>query len=695
MPQEFSEEDIYVEVALPVAQFMTFTYRIPSSLYSSLENKDLIGRRVLVPFKKKGFTGIILEISKNWKELKNIRDIIEIPDKKPVFTEEYVQLIKRISDYYVSPVGMVAYYLIPEGLRWEYNREKGKWIHKKAENFVYIPDVLTVSDLPKLSKKAKELLQFILEKGEITEEEIKDYGFSKQTLNSLIEKKVVKRLTLHLRNEVNIKQTEKLFNKRKTKRDFYLYSSDKINIRLNRYIRWISQAIKEGKNSIITFPNIASLKKAYETLKPYYGDKIFIYFDGLSEKEKVKTWFSLMEYSGFILLGTYPSVFIPVKNLAFLIVEEEHSDSYKILRTPRFDLRRVSYELFKIRNSFSLIFSSSVPSVESFYSVEKGIMKRLSKKNILPKKGADIEIQKLNRENPLNDEIKRLILNKDKTVLILGNRKGYASFLYCDRCEEEIFCERCDIPLKIHKEKEKYLKCETCGKKYLYTDKCIRCNSKLKEIGLGTEKILEEVLNIVPDNVSFIDEPVNSRIKIGTSIIDKEILVDEFDYVINIYPDFFLFIPDFKGEEKFFRNIIYPYLKAREKYILITNSAENIAVKSLVSKDLNIFYKNELINRKSLEYPPFSKIVLLTFEKRKISTEEVDKIFKDWIKKNRLKNIEYEGVFYAYHTKIRDRLRVQITLKNFKEREKLKNLYEKASEKGIKLIIDVDPKQIL
>ncbi len=692
MSCDIYEEDIYVEVALPVAQFMTFTYKLPLPLYRSLENKELIGRRVLVPFKKKGFSGIITDISEKKENLKNIRSVYEIPDKKPIFTEKYIRAIQRISDYYISPIGVSLYNLIPEGLRWEYSKEKKKWVSKGEINFIITPSISKTDSIPNITQKGRELLEILLERGELSLDQIKELGFSKRTVDKLLEKGLIKKLNIHFREVIDLRQNKKRFGKRKKRKGLYLLSFERSHTRLKKYISLFSEILEKNETGILIYPNVISLKKAFALLRKKFGDKVIPYFDGIPEKDKIDIWFSLMESSGFILVGTYSSAFIPAKDLSLIIVEEEQSESYKSLRSPRFDLRRAVYEIYRQSEDLTVIYSSSIPSVESYYSIERGILKSMGKsENILDLK-AEVQLKKYEKDSYLH-QLKKI--PEDKTVLILSNRKGYASFLYCSKCEEEVLCERCDYPLKVHKKGIKYIQCELCGRKYRYLDRCLRCELELKEIGTGSEKIYEEIKTIFPEQVSFLDEDTDTRIKVGTTVTDKEIACRKFDYILNVYPDIFLFMPDYKGEEIFFRAIYQPFFLSKEKYIIFTNIKENKVLTSIVEKDPSIFYKNELEKRERFGFPPFKRFILLTFEKKGLDKENVKTIFERWLSEENIFDIDYEGIFYAYRSKIRGKNRVQILIKDFKEKEKLKKLYEKSSEKGIKLIIDIDPKQIV
>ena len=712
---------IFVEVAIPIPVFETYLYKLEKEKLKNLPDKELIGRRVLVPFKNTKTVGIIIDIKENLKvknshqyirELINpklfkpvstndelvryiqsysfksvfivdfeIKSIEDIPDKYPIYNREYIKIIKELSDYYVAPLGLSLYYGMPDVLRWKFITYKNRWEKKGINNYILYSTVEN-PDGYKLSEKQKELMEYIISSGEATFEELTELGFSPITIKSLINKGLLEKENLYfLEEKPSVFQKIEPFGKDLLKKGLFLYSSDSIHKRLKVYINIIANLIYEGKSSLIIFPNVASLKRAYKILKPIFGEKLYIYFDGLKGKEKLNTWFNLKNMKGLVCIGTFSSIFIPIKNLSLLVIEEEHSNSYKLMRTPRFDIRNFGYKLYQNLKDLSFILASSSPSVETVYLIERGLVKRFKNKNLLESIKSKIHITDFKRSE-INERLKILLKNKDN-VLILVNRKGFSSMLYCEVCDKEIKCERCDIPLKVHIKPER-LECPICNTKYKLIKNCPNCDNKLIQIGFGIEKLEREIRKSYP----------HKNIDFQTTIIDKELLFKNYDTVINVAPDLFLNNADFKADEKFFRAITYPFIKSDKEYILITNQREHIGVKSLLKRNSDLFYKNELKKRKILNYPPYKQIILLNFEGKNLKKSDVEKLFKEWVEKFNLENIEYEGVYFAYYPYIRNRFRYQIILKDFKRKNLLKELFNLAIKKGIKLIVDVSPKEI-
>ncbi len=680
---------VYVKVALPLPIFDEFTYSIPKSLYDKLVDKNLIGYRALVPFGKgnTGYTGIITDVFQSDNPLLafEVKDVEDIPDNFPVFTEKHIKVAEKLSEYYVSPLGMILNLFIPSALRWK--KKEGKWVISYYENKIYsVNPNITVK---KLTKQQKKLIELLLEVGSLSQEELVELGFSVRTVKALEKKGVLKAESLNLTTNGVFLNKPKL-EKTITKEELPLKGVSFLNFkkaeeRLEFYEKLIASL--QNQSGLFVFPNVESLKAVFEALSKRFPN-VFVYFEGLNPKENVKTFKSLQKNTG-ILLTTYSGLMMPIKNLAFVVVEEEQSTTYKLLRSPKIDVRRAAFELhrfFKV----PIIYSSYIPSVEGYYLLKQGLGKSLnSKQNITSK--ASVRVLSFSKEKGL----KNLLLNQiERKTLILANKKAYASYLYCPRCDEELLCPSCDVPLRIYKKGEFYLKCEACRQTYTFIENCPKCETKLVQFGFGIDKVYE-ILKEAGFDVSYLNDKKDTQIKLTTTIVDKEFSVGKFDTVINLFPDFYLYMPDYKGREKFFKNLVYPYLKAKNRYILFTNNEDEISVKALLQKNPKLFYKDELGRRKKAKLPPFSKLILLTFEKKDLDVDFLRQLFEIWIQANNIQDFDYTGVLNAQISTVRGKKRAQVLLRDFKERNLLKDLYKKAQKLGIRMIIDVDPVNLL
>jgi len=681
----------FVNVALPIAfLFEKFIYKVDPNKWD-LNEEDLIGRRVIVPFNNTVHVGIITDIVTNKidpdKINFEIKEVLNIPDKYPVYTKEYIEIIEKLSDYYVSPVGMSLYYGMPDPLRL-----KGSDTVKPL-NPVYVPLVNNIDSVNIRSKRARELLNILISKGDLSLEEIKELGFTRKDIKYLLERGLIKEVDLYFKETgYSLKSNWKIYSYGKDfiKSGLFLYDDPDVERRFQRYINMIANLIYQGKSSLLIFPNIQSLKLAYERLKPIFGEKLYIYFDGLRSRDKVKTWFDLKNMKGLICIGTFSSVFIPIKNLSLIVVEEEYSNNYKMIRTPRFDIRRFCIEIYEKFKDVTVLFSASAPSVESYYLYKRGFLKKFSKKRKIEKK----PIKKVEIGYSEVDSFLKKNVNIREKTLILVNRTGLASFLSCPSCGFELECPRCKVNLKVFKNGSKYLKCQICGKKYEYVDNCPKCDTKLTVFGFGVEKIKQSLEKKFPNKVSYLYETdKNTPIKITTVVNNKDLLIPKFDTVINVFPDVFL-RDSFKGDEDFFRNIFISYIKTKKKLIVLTKNGNHNGFKALEEGKPEYFYTEELERRKLLEYPPFVNIILLVFEKKNLTLEEVENLFNEWLKEFNITKIDYEGAYFSKIPYARNRFRYTIILKNFKEKEYLKELFLIATQRNIKLTINVAPRSI-
>lgn len=675
-------KNYFVKVALPLPFFEEFLYSVPDNLIDKLQ----IGKRALAPFRNTGYSGIITKVISSNDEILNfsVKDIEDIPDNFQIFTENELNIARKLADYYIAPLGLTLYSFIPAGLKWK--KEKGIWKKFEYETKVY---EIVKEKAEKLTKKQKKLLEFIKKLQIPTEEEILEAGFSKNTIQSLIKKGVIKGkyLDFEYKKKENTEFFSPLENSNvKLQNKLYIFSGKTSENRLREYLKLFSSLLKQKKSVIVVFPNIKSINYFYEEVSKYFP-KVYTYFEGISQKKLIDTIKNLQKENG-ILITTFSGMLIPVKNLGLVIIEEEYANSYKTMKTPKMDIRRIAYEIHR-EKSIPVIYSGLIPSLENYFLYKKGQVSPINRNFLKIPKKAKIKIYPYDKEKIFSVLLKNIIT---ESTLILANKKAYASFLYCPRCDEEVICNNCDVPLKIYKNVNLFLKCEICKDKFEYINTCPKCENPLEEVGTGIEK-LEEILKLQygKNYISRLEEKTETPIKITTTITNLEYIPKNFKTVINIFPDFTLFTPDYKGRENFFKNVVVPYSKSVENYYLITNQYEEIAIKSFLNNKIEDFYKQELETRKLSKLPPYKKIILLTFEKKNLNLEFLQNLFEIWINANNIKNFDYKGVLKGYIQKKKNKNIAQVLLVDFKEKHLIKDLYEKARKLGFKMSIDINP----
>ncbi len=651
-------EELFVEVAVPVALYDTFIYKIPSNL----NQNDVVGRKVKVPFKSTKHYGIILDIKAPENFKYQIKNVFSVEEK--VFTEKEIKILKKLSEFYISPIGLTVDYFVPDKIR-----EKNIKDPFLGKVFYLKKDV----ELKNLTDKQLKLIDLFLESDYLSYEEIKEQGFDKKTLNSLIKKGYleVKDGFPVLKDYSYVYQEIQTYDKpyNSLENKIYLFDEFYPEKRLNYYIN-LAKRLK-GKGIHIILPSVELCNIYYTEFSKFFKD-VYLYHDQLNVKEQWNVWKNAMEESG-ILIGTVSSILLPLKDLKILIVEEEDSKVYKVKRTPKFDVKRLAYFIHK-EKKIPVILSSSIPSVEAFLSLKKKQVLPLTKENIV-----NIKNLKIMPHKNLNEDLyilKQIVL-RDREVLIVSNKGYYSGMLFCERCGWQANCLKCGFHLSVHLENgKKYLQCGRCKAKYEYVSDCPDCGFKLSEEGFGKEKIEKFLKKSLPESYW-------NNFKVVSSLELKTLTVGKYQTVVNVYPDFLLEFPDFRSWEFFFRKITLPLTVCKENYIIFTNQEKEV-MKFIENGKVKIkeFLEEELQRRKKMRLPPFIKTIKLEILTKKIKTNLIDEYVLSHFKSLKVikKQLSENKVVYVFEY----------------EKEEEKNLFKEfyikiSKNKNLKVSIEVNP----
>ena len=331
------------------------------------------------------------------------------------------------------------------------------------------------------------------------------------------------------------------------------------------------------------------------------------------------------------------AIFAPLDNLGVIIVDEEHSDSYKQSDpSPRYSAKEIALIRGETNNA-KVVFGSATPSLEAMARARKGVFKLLELPNRINGKSLPkVEIVDMNKSlgksrgyfSPgLIESISNCLEKKEQVILLL-NRRGYASFVSCKNCGYTFKCPNCDITLTYHKSSNT-LRCHYCGhgeKVYL---NCPECGEKsLNNLGVGTQKIEEELSKIFPNNkIVRMDYDTTSKkgmhekiiedfknheydILLGTQMVAKGLDFPNVTLVGVINADTSLNIPDFRSSENTFS--LLDQVAGRSgrsekegKVIIQTFNPDHYAIKLVKEHDYISFYNMEMQIRRKLKYPPF------------------------------------------------------------------------------------------
>ncbi len=667
-----------------------FEYSVPSSL----EDKIQVGVRVSIPFGKQTLEGFVLEVKKEKTTEKDLREILDVVDSDVVLTKELLELGKKIQEKTLSPLIGCYQVMLPKALK----AKKGTEVSIRYETYYSLnPECSILLDYP---KKQQELIDYIQERGVVSKKELGE--FSPSSLKRLVEKKVLKeekkeRYRLSYQNE-KIEKKELTEEQKKVVStvianpgETYLLYGVTGSGKTEVYMEIIDFYLKQGKSSIVLVPEISLTPQMIERFQKRFGDKIAAIHSGLSDGEKYDEYRRISRGEVSIVIGARSAVFAPLQNIGIIIVDEEHSDSYKQSDpSPRYDAREVAL-LRKEMHSCSVLFGSATPSLEAMARAQKKVFTLLE----LPHRvnGKDLPVVEIVDMNEamkhskghfskiLVDSIQERLEKKEQIILLL-NRRGYSSFVTCKNCGFTFKCPHCDISLTYHKSSNT-LRCHYCGYGEKSYQKCPECKEEaLSNLGVGTQKIEEELEKYFPTaRVLRMDYDTTSQkgmheaiisafrrgeydILLGTQMVAKGLDFPNVTLVGVINADTSLNIPDFRSSEKTFS--LLDQVAGRSgrsekegKVILQTFNPDHYAIRLIKNHDYANFYKQEMAIRKALKYPPYYYLCDIRVRGKEDSLvyQEALKI-KNSLEKNLLNMIllgpSTAGVFkmnniYSYH----------------------------------------------
>lgn len=706
----------------------TFTYKINKEQLSLLK----VGMRVVVPFGKQTLEGFVLKIYENKDvSLENkLKEIISIVDTYPILNEELLTLGKYISKTTLCSLMTSYQAMLPKALK----AKKKVNMTPKYDTYICINYGMYNNDI-KFNASQEKILELLKENKKVKKEVLNKISVS--SVNTLLKKNILleekeENYRYNLINEEKIKFNlneeqqkvyKEIFNFINTNETFLLYGvtgSGKTNV----YMKVIEDVIKNNKTAILLVPEISLTPQIIKRFTSYFSN-IAVLHSGLSDGEKYDEWRKINEGKVNIVIGARSAIFAPLKNIGVIIIDEEHSQTYKQENNPRYNAIDIAKERCKYHNC-PLILGSATPSLESFARAKKNVYKLLELKNrynnnTMPK----VEIIDMNKEfkkasgyfsNTLIDQIKETLERKEQVILFL-NRRGYSSFLTCSSCGYVEKCPNCDISLTYHKSSN-MLRCHYCGYATKRKKLCPKCQEEFKDYGIGTEKVEEELKSLIKDAKiirmdvdttttknahakiinSFLEEKYN--ILVGTQMIAKGLDFPNVTLVGVLNADIGLNFPDFRSSEITF-SLLNQVLgrsgrgNKEGKVLIQTFNPEHYAIAYTKNHDYLGFYNEEMKIRKILKYPPYyyiCSIKIISKDYNLASKSSYDVV--NYLKQN-IKNEIILGPSVCNVFKLNNNYRFQIIIK-YKDvnniLEYLTNIeHHYFNKKDIKVEIDFNP----
>jgi primosomal protein N' (replication factor Y) len=631
----------YVDVVFPVS-LGPLTYKCPAELARRAEP----GMIVSAPLKNRITKGILWNVG-SVPPAGAVKVLAEVHGGSPVLGGGLMRLLSWMADYYLAPEGTVVKQTLPKEIfaMTRKGRRPGK------ARFPESPLNLTA----------------------IPEEDI-------QELSGAIEEKKYRTFLVHAGSSI------------------YEYSL-------------ASALLHTGlRNVLVVLPEISRADMLSGALMERFRDRVCVLHGEIAAGRRSEYMRGILAGRHDIVIGTGMALFAPMPRVSLIMVLHEHSSSYKREEGIRYNIRDTAVMRGYIEKS-AVVLTSISPSIDSYFNA-------LSRKYSLIKSGrpagppktrtVDMKFEKKASPGISKTALDaaRSRLGAGKRIMFVINRRGHSTLFLCAECGHTVRCPLCNIPLVLHKT-ERVLKCHYCGLVQNVPERCEKCGGHhLKLLGYGTQQVQEDIARLLGmEAVRFDSDKVkkdsevaeilknisgdSTKVIVGTRMMTRRLESEQFGLAVVLNVDASLNIPDFRASEKAYMELssIKELLEPGGQMIIQTRFPQNAVFRYLREGDYLSFVREELAVRKSLNYPPYSRLVQITF------SGSVDLARAEGTIGKTGKNVEVLGPVIdksrkgdeqiTFLLKAGDKTLLRAAAK------KIKGI--SGTVKGLKVVIDVDP----
>jgi len=691
---------------------------VKSKILEILSEKDEINFSYLQKMLKK--KNIYSQIS-SLQKAGAITVLDEIPDPKAkAKTAKFVKLDKTVGEVYAS---------FPE-------------IERRSPKQLKILMEL-------ISRKNKEyLLADLLKKAEASQSSVA--GLEGKGFVKVFEKEIERTFSeeykeKHVRFELSAKQVEVISRVSQNLNPFkfepFLLHGVTGSGKTQVYIELIKQALEKDKTALFLVPEISLTPQITSRLFNNFGNLVSVVHSRMSIGERYDTWRRILKGKSKVVIGARSALFSPLRNIGIIIVDEEHDSSYKQFESaPKYHAKDCAIILSQYNNC-PVLLGSATPSIESMYNALTGKFTLLElPERIDNAKLPEIELVNISverKKKKIENIFSRFLLDKiedrlkkKEGVIILQNRRGFSTQVFCEDCAEIETCQNCSVPLIYHVNKN-ILQCHYCGFVKDVPHACTNCGSlAVKYFGTGTERVEDELEYFFPEaRVKRVDSDSVSKksslskiliafsrgdtdILVGTQMVSKGLDFSRVTLVGVISAETSLWLPDFRADERTFQLLTQVSgragrSKVKGEVIIQTQNEKNFTLQKVVQNDYKGIYQKEIQDREKMGYPPFTRIALI--EAKDLDNRRAGGAIMDFYKElsaygKWLKVMEPATAILA---RLKGYYRYHILIKSTKEidpggailRKAILNSFTEFNRKSryrdVKLIFDIDPQSIM
>ena len=641
-----------LQVALPVPLRKTFEY-LPPNADNSGELSDLvpkIGQRVLVPFGRQTLIGVIVNISSESEfAIEKVKPAMALLDLSPTFDSHMMTVLNWSANYYQHPIGEVLSAALPGQLREPKNMEAS--LPKTLMATDALPELARLPKNASQMRKLHTLLSMPVTKAELSDNNVTSSTIKKfveqgwacwTTVNPEIQKVLPEQLKPGL--QLNTEQAVALSTINQAQGALYFLldgvtGSGKTEV----YLQAIGQHLLEQKQVLVLVPEIGLTPQTISRFEQRFNVPIALWHSGMSNKQRLETWFNARSGQAKIVIATRSGIFLPFESLSLIVIDEEHDASFK--QQDGFKYHSRSLALYRAQLlQIPVVLGSATPSLESLNNAQSGkfhhlILRQRAAGSQLP----SMHLLDLNRcqvqaglGEPLVMEMSQALAQQQQVMLFI-NRRGFAPVLMCEECHWLTECHRCSSYMTYHRQSNRLI-CHHCGNQHQTVRQCGGCGStRIVPVGMGTEQLEQSLTTQFPDYpVLRLDRDSTSKkgeferlleqihqgtpqIIIGTQMIAKGHHFPNVSLVGIVDVDGALFSSDFRASEKLAQLIVQVSGRAgrgslKGQVWLQTKFPEHPVIQDLVNNQYQDFAKFALSERKMMTLPPYSHHIVLRAE---------------------------------------------------------------------------------
>ncbi|MSO56914.1 MAG: primosomal protein N' [Acidobacteria bacterium] len=744
-----------VSVAVPVPFLDLLTYQVPDRL--PLPPR---GARVVVPLGKRVVTGIVVdpraELNVEHTALAKLKPITDVLDDEAFLPGPVVDLALWVAEYYACGAGDALAAAVPSTQAHKtiriatltahghdlqagdaVGRDAGRALHGRQKAAIDIlrgaPEGLHV---PELNARgiSTDVLQRLAEKGLLAfrRERIERDPFTNGAVTTPVNTSIGRTLT-----DEQTAALESLGAAAAMERfSVFLLQGVTGSGKTEVYLRLSKLVLRQGKSVLVLVPEIALTPAVASAFREAFGDRVAVQHSGLSDGERSDQWYRIRRGEISVVVGTRSAVFAPLTKLGLIVVDEEHDTSFKQEETPRYNGRDVAVMRGKNEDAL-VVLGSATPSLESSQNAANGRYTRIvMKRRVQDRPLASVSVVDMRLEYAeygpdviLSGRLKNAMskrLDAGQQSLILLNRRGLATAVFCRQCGGTMDCPNCSVSLIVHSEGRHLhrARCHYCNYGVLVPKACPACKGPyLERRGFGTEKVAAEITAIWPHaKVARLDRDTVRRkgaaagilrsmasgaidVLVGTQMIAKGHDFPRVTLVGVISADVGLGLADFRAAERTFQLLTQVAGRAGRgselgEAIVQTLYPNHYSIRHACRQDYAAFFADELGFRQTMRYPPLTALVNLVVRGRDARAAMADAatLAQHLRQSAEVGRFNVLGPAPAPLAKLRGEYRAQIFLKGGHRagmRDAVLSALAAAPDLRRRVSIDIDPVSIL